>query len=87
MSSSYHSYRYPDYSSNSEHQISKLLSSGVFFAEFNLQLGSHMSLGFGADYVLVPAKQEIPAFPDAGLPAQTLRFNNASIGFTLGLHF
>ena len=88
MNSDYSWGFYPNYySSSSEKNISKLLLSGVFFAELNLQLGSHMSLGLGADYVLVPAKQEIPAFPDLGLPAQTLRFNNANIGFTLGLHF
>lgn len=88
MNSDYSWGFYPNYySSSSEKNISKLLLSGVFFAELNLQLGSHMSLGLGADYVVVPAKQGIPAFPDLGLPAQSVRFGNASVGLTLGLYF
>jgi hypothetical protein len=42
--------------------------------------------GLTADYVFVPAANA-PNIPEAGIPAQKLRFGNGSISFTLGLDF
>lgn len=69
-----------------EHNISKTLFSGVFFTELNFYLQDTLSLGLAADYVYVPT-ENVPAIPEADIPAQKLRLGNISVGFSLGLHF
>lgn len=78
---------YPDNESIPyEHRISKYCFSGVVFTELNLSLHDNLSFGLAADYVSLPA-ENVPAFLEADIPAQRLRFGTASIGFTLAIHF
>jgi len=69
-----------------QYNISKRLFSSVFFSELNFYVRDDLSLGLVADYVYIPPLQA-PEIPEAGIPAQKLRLGNASVGFTLGLHF
>jgi hypothetical protein len=69
-----------------QYNISKRLFSSVIFAELNIYPRGGVSLGLIADYVYIPSLQA-PEIPEAGIPAQELRLGNASIGFSLGLHF
>lgn len=69
-----------------QYNISKRLFSSVIFTELNFYLRDDLSLGLVADYVYIPSLQA-PEIPEAGIPAQKLRLGNASVGFTLGLHF
>ena len=85
LKSSIHSW-YPYLEDRSEHNISKTLFSGVVFTELNLYLHESMSLGFTADYVYIPSERA-PEILEGGIPAQKLHLGNASVGFTLGLHF
>jgi hypothetical protein len=69
-----------------EHNISNTSFSGVVFTELKFHLQDSLVFGLTADYVFVPAANA-PNIPEAGIPAQKLRFGNGSIGFTLGLDF
>jgi len=69
-----------------QYSVSKRLFSSVIFAELNYYLRRALSLGLIADYIYIPSLQA-PEIPEAGIAAQNLRLGNASVGFTLGLHF
>lgn len=69
-----------------QYSVSKRLFSSVIFAELNFFFREALSLGLIADYVYIPSLQA-PEVPEAGISAQDLRLGNASVGFTLGLHF
>jgi len=69
-----------------QYSVSKRLFSSVIFAELNFYIREALSLGLIADYVYIPSLQA-PEVPEAGISAQDLRLGNASVGFTLGLHF
>jgi hypothetical protein len=64
----------------------KVRPSGVAFTQFEWFLYPNLSMGVIADFVYAPPAR-VPAFPEMGLPAQSLRFGNASVGFALGMHF
>jgi len=66
--------------------VSKTHPSGVIYTQFECFLYQNVSVGVIADFVYVPSVR-VPAFPEMGLSAQSLRFGNASIGFVLGAHF
>jgi hypothetical protein len=65
---------------------SRTRPSGVVYTQFECFLYRSLSLGLIADFVYVPSVR-VPAFPEMGLSAQSLRFGNASVGFVLGAHF
>ena len=74
------------YSERFEHHISESVFSGVVFTALNLNLYRNLSLGVHADYAYLPDR-EVPGVSALGIEEQKLRFGNACIGFSLGLHF
>jgi len=54
--------------------------------ELEFELVDGFSIGLVADKVFGPSR-DAPAVPEAKIPAQTLSFDNSSVGFTIGLHF
>jgi hypothetical protein len=72
--------------SGNNYGYSKTSPSAVVYTQIECFLYRNLSLGLIADYVYGPSVQ-VPAFPEMGLPAQSLRFGNASVGFVLGTHF
>lgn len=69
-----------------QYSVSKGLFSSVVFAELNFYFREALSLGLIADYAYIPSLQA-PEVPEAGIASQDLRLGNASVGFSLGLHF
>jgi len=78
--------QWKDYRGSFGHANSEKVFSGTVFTTFNLFLHRGLSLGAYADYAYLPDR-DAPAVPEVGFEAQKLRFGNASIGFSLGLHF
>ena len=68
------------------YEFSNTRLSGVVYTQFECFLYPNLSLGLIADYVYGPSVQ-VPAYPEMGLAAQSLRFGSASVGFVLGTHF
>lgn len=75
-------YEYPP----SGFEISKTQLCSLLFTELKLNLSNYLSFGLTADYMFAPSLQAA-AIPEAGIPAQKLRVENGSIGFTMGFHF
>lgn len=69
-----------------QHNISKLLVSGIGFSELSFSLYDSVSLGLMADYAYIP-QQQIPEMTVSALLAQKLSFGNSSIGISFGFHF
>ena len=70
----------------SKFEISKTQFCSFLFTELKFDLSNFLSFGLTADYMFAPPLQ-VPAFPDAAIPAHKLRVENSSIGFTMGFHF
>ncbi|MEX2116461.1 MAG: hypothetical protein WEB37_06215 [Bacteroidota bacterium] len=66
--------------------VSDNFAGAYLFVQFEFELVHGLSLGLVADKVFGPSR-DAPAVPEANIPAQTLRFNNTSVGFTISLHF
>ena len=71
---------------NSSFSVSDNFFVSYLFGQIEFELVDGLSIGMVADKVFGPSR-EAPAVPEANVPAQVLRFDNASLGFTIGLHF
>jgi hypothetical protein len=76
----------PNVERTDDYHLSKRYFSGVVFSELKVYFQNWTSLGITADYVYIP-KENIPAFPGVGIPAQSLNLGKGSIGFSVGIHF
>jgi hypothetical protein len=59
---------------------------GYLACQLQFKLFEGFSVGLVADKVFGPSR-DAPAVPEAGVPAQIVHFDNASVGFTIGLDF
>lgn len=60
--------------------------AGLLFFGARANMTRSFSLGLYADMTLVP-KQSVDAFPELGIPEQSMQFGNNSYGFTAGFQF
>lgn len=81
---------YTQSGSNSEQSssfnVSDNFAVAYLFGQFEFELVDGLSLGLVADKVFGPSRNA-QAVPEANIPAQTLHFDNTSVGFTISLHF
>jgi hypothetical protein len=73
-------------SGNSFFNVADNSLAAYLFGELEFELVDGLSIGVVADKVFGPSR-DAPAVPEAKIPAQTLRFDNTSVGFTISLHF
>jgi hypothetical protein len=84
------SYGNSQYGSNSlqdsHFSISDDYLVGYIFGQIEFELVDGFSLGLVADKVFGPSS-DIPAVPEANIPARTLSFDNTSVGFSINVSF
>ncbi len=71
---------------NSSFNVSDNFFVSYLFGQIEFELVEGLTIGMVADKVFGPSR-EAPAVPEANIPAQVLRFDNASLGFTINMHF
>ena len=71
---------------SSSFNVSDNFWAAYLFGQIEFEVVDGLSLGLVADKVFGPSRNA-PAVPEANIQAQTLRFDNTSVGFTISLHF
>jgi hypothetical protein len=71
---------------SSSFNVSDNFLVAYLFAQLEFEFVDGLSLGLVFDKVFAPSR-EAQAVPEAQIPAQTMHFDNTSVGFTISLHF
>jgi hypothetical protein len=76
----------PGSQQSSSYTVSDNFLVGCLFGQLEFEFVDGFSLGLAVDRIFGPSS-DAPAVPEANIPAQTLSFENTSVGFTISLHF
>ena len=76
----------PSVQQTSTFNVSDNFLVGYLVGQLDIELSEGLALGLVADKVFGPSRKA-PGVPEANIPPQTVRFENASVGFTINLHF
>lgn len=76
----------PSSQQGSSFNVSDNFVVAYLFGQLEFEFVDGLSLGLVADKVFGPSRAA-QAVPEANIPAQTLRFDNTSVGFTISIHF